>query len=132
MHYGEGNTNGAQGHGHDVWRSAVLMGMEVDEESSLSVPEERSFFNDVNRNCTLNTVQASMDPSTHHVSLRRSSGGSRFAALFLLRLSYSILLPPMPRIPSPTLPRPRSLPLGVGGEGSHDRRLLLRSVLIGV
>ena len=34
----------------------ALEAMEVDEESPLPPPEERSFFDDVNRHCTLNTT----------------------------------------------------------------------------
>jgi hypothetical protein len=66
-------------------RAKMLVGMEVDEESALPPPEEQSFFDDINRHCTLNTTQASTDPSARPVSPRRSGGGSRFAALFLLR-----------------------------------------------
>ena len=40
-------------------RAKMLVGMEVDEESGLPSPEEQSFFDDINRNCTLNTTQAS-------------------------------------------------------------------------
>jgi hypothetical protein len=47
----------------DTMRTAVLVDMEVDEESRLLPLEEPSFFNDVNRNYTLNTAQASTDPS---------------------------------------------------------------------
>jgi hypothetical protein len=39
-------------------RAKMLVGMEVDEESALP-PEEQSFFDDINRQCTLNTTQAS-------------------------------------------------------------------------
>jgi hypothetical protein len=66
-------------------RAKMLVGMEVDEESALPPPEEQSFFDDINRHCTLNTTQASTDPSARPVSPHRSGGGSRFAALFLLR-----------------------------------------------
>ena len=52
----EGFTNRAEGHGHDAWRAGVLEGMEVDEASPLLLPEERSYFDDVNRHCTLNTT----------------------------------------------------------------------------
>ena len=52
----EGFTNRAEGHGHEAWRAGVLEGMEVDEESPLLLPEERSFFDDINRHCTLNTT----------------------------------------------------------------------------
>ncbi|KAG2659175.1 vesicle transport protein SFT2B-like isoform X1 [Panicum virgatum] len=38
-------------------RAKMLVGMEVDEESGLPSPEEQSFFDDINRNCTLNTTQ---------------------------------------------------------------------------
>ncbi|GJM85298.1 hypothetical protein PR202_ga01735 [Eleusine coracana subsp. coracana] len=43
-------------------RAKMLVGMEVDEESGLPPPEEQSFFDDFNRNCTLNTTQASVHP----------------------------------------------------------------------
>jgi len=43
-------------------RAKMLVGMEVDEESALPPPEEQSFFDDINRHCTLNTTQASTDP----------------------------------------------------------------------
>ena len=69
-------------------RAKMLVGMEVDEESALPPPEEQSFFDDINRHCTLNTTQASTDPSAHSLSPRRSGGGSRFAALFLLRYRH--------------------------------------------
>ncbi|AQK53110.1 Got1/Sft2-like vescicle transport protein family [Zea mays] len=39
-------------------RAKMLVGMEVDEESALPPPEEQSFFDDINRHCTLNTTQA--------------------------------------------------------------------------
>nr|CAB3446948.1 unnamed protein product [Digitaria exilis] len=67
-------------------RAKMLVGMEVDEESALPPPEEQSFFDDINRNCTLNTTQASthapMDPRSLPPLLdpggrRRSSRGSR-------------------------------------------------------
>jgi hypothetical protein len=75
-------------------RAKMLVGMEVDEESGLPPPEEQSFFDDINRSCTLNTTQASTHawiPSAYPlsraswirgggrraVSLRRSSRGSR-------------------------------------------------------
>jgi hypothetical protein len=43
-------------------RAKMLVGMEVDEESGLPPPEEQSFFDDFNRNCTLTTTQASVHP----------------------------------------------------------------------
>jgi hypothetical protein len=39
-------------------RAKMLVGMEVDEEAALPPPEEQSFFDDINRHCTLNTTQA--------------------------------------------------------------------------
>ncbi|CAN6273123.1 unnamed protein product [Urochloa humidicola] len=39
-------------------RAKMLVGMEVDEESALPAPEEQSFFDDINRQCTLNTTQS--------------------------------------------------------------------------
>jgi len=45
-------------------RAKMLVGMEVDEESGLPPPEEQSFFDDINRNCTLNTTQASTHART--------------------------------------------------------------------
>ncbi|OEL28323.1 hypothetical protein BAE44_0010659 [Dichanthelium oligosanthes] len=54
-------------------RAKMLVGMEVDEESALPPPEEQSFFDDINRHCTLNTTQAStharMDPSAYPLPL---------------------------------------------------------------
>jgi len=67
-------------------RAKMLVGMEVDEESGLPSPEEQSFFDDINRNCTLNTTQA----STH----ARLSGGpaSRGSAQIRPRISLRGLL----------------------------------------
>jgi hypothetical protein len=48
----------------DTMCTGVLVDMEVDEESRLSPLEESYFFNDVNNNYTLNTAEASTDPST--------------------------------------------------------------------
>jgi hypothetical protein len=39
-------------------RAKMLVGMEVDEEAALPPPEEQSFFDDINRHCTLSTTQA--------------------------------------------------------------------------
>ena len=63
-------------------RAKMLVGMEVDEESGLPPPEEQSFFDDINRNCTLNTTQASTHARTlgsarRAVAPRRSGRGSR-------------------------------------------------------
>ncbi|WVZ74970.1 hypothetical protein U9M48_023083 [Paspalum notatum var. saurae] len=63
-------------------RAKMLVGMEVDEESAMPPPEEQSFFDDINRHCTLNTTQASADLAPCHVSPRRSGRGSRHAAGF--------------------------------------------------
>uniref|UniRef100_A0ACD5ZGW1 Uncharacterized protein n=1 Tax=Avena sativa TaxID=4498 RepID=A0ACD5ZGW1_AVESA len=38
-------------------RAKMLVGMEVDEEAALPPPEEQSFYDDINRHCTLNTTQ---------------------------------------------------------------------------
>jgi len=60
-------------------RAKMLVGMEVDEESGLPPPEEQSFFDDINRNCTLNTTQASTHawiPSSYPPSLYLSPLGS--------------------------------------------------------
>jgi len=83
-------------------RAKMLVGMEVDEESGLPPPEEQSFFDDINRNCTLNTTQASTHawiPSSYPPSLYLSplgSGGpaSGVSAQIRLRISLGRCLSP--------------------------------------